>query len=115
MAVAVPAAAVAAVHVATHEDPGVLACRRIDEFTREFVAGGRPEVSSTEARRLADQLAASGHDDLTRIGEVFQLGQQEDDPERPIDGMRGAVLLMGAEHSCRKAGVPMTRVQPPPR
>ncbi|MDP9793601.1 hypothetical protein J2S43_002113 [Catenuloplanes nepalensis] len=115
VAVAVLAASGAAVYFATREDSGVLACQRIDGFTREFVVGGRPEVSEAEARRLADQLAASGHESLARIGEVFQLGYQKNDPERPIDGMRGAVLLMGAEHACRSAGVPMTRLQPSPR
>ncbi|GAB7039556.1 MULTISPECIES: hypothetical protein [Catenuloplanes] len=113
MTVAVLAAAGTAGYVATREDPGVLACHRIDEFITEFVAGGRPEVSEAEARELADQLAASGHESLARIGEVFQLGYRKEDPARPIDGMRGAVLLTGAENACRAAGVPMTRMRPP--
>ncbi len=112
-AAVVVVAAGLAVALYPREDSGVVACRRLDEFTRTFNAGEQPRVAEEEARNLADMLAGSGHESLSRLGEALQYGFEKDAAEgTEFNEFRGALTMTGISTACDRAGVPMTRMIP---
>lgn len=112
VAVGVLSIAGTAVALTPREDSGIVACRRIDEFSKTFAAGGRPTITEDEGRELTDLLSGSDHEVLAQLGEVFQYGYESGEDEQP-EGVMGAVMFATAVYSpCMKLGLPMTRPIP---